>query len=640
MKRSSGYKIRRKISEDVSSLDSWSEALSPEPDSPSGRTDDQAGACAAPVALSTQSGLRRRFGSGKSDDKESKEKKTSSHMILDPSKLTTIPDPSRNKPNNEEDLIDVIFHADRDQFYIENDVEIDYPYSSFVNDAGPCYSSLPETFNSQPSLWLSNPSIQQESHSAERHTATSIPNGLYSWPSSESIGARTFPPRHKLVPPKMTNTQTLEDGVDQTERMKNKVKSFLNNMKYGWTIKTKTSFRFDSPIWMLGECYHIRPSDIDAVPGNITRRMPTIEKFKQQFCSLLWFTYRQDFPAIPGTKLTTDCGWGCMLRSGQMMLAKAFSIHYLGRDWNVFSNQTREQDTYRKQIIRWFGDYPSEESPFGMHKLVEVGKSHGKQPGEWYGPSSVAHIFKATMNRGYSSQIVLTDICIYVAQDCTVYKQDIYNMCCSRVRSETRFTSSSESNAAPSSADCSLGEWQRAVVIFIPVRLGGEELNPLYIPCIKSLLAQDSCIGIIGGKPKHSLYFVGWQEEKLIYLDPHYCQDAVDTRERDFPIQSFHCLSPRKLSVSKMDPSCTIGFYCRTRADFEKFVVHVEEMVSPPKQKLSYPMFVFSDGESEDVMYDDFKQEKDKVLRIRHVRIDSEGRVRSETLESEEFVVL
>lgn len=33
-----------------------------------------------------------------------------------------------------------------------------------------------------------------------------------------------------------------------------------------------------------------------------------------------------------------------------------------------------------------------------------------------------------------------------------------------------------------------------------------------------------------------------FSENKLIYLDPHYCQDVVDTRERQFPIQvNFLC---------------------------------------------------------------------------------------------------
>ena len=51
----------------------------------------------------------------------------------------------------------------------------------------------------------------------------------------------------------------------------------------------------------------------------------------------------------------------------------------------------------------------------------------------------------------------------------------------------------------------------RALVMLIPVRLGREALNPVYTPVLQTMLAHDMCLGIIGGKPKHSVYFVGWQ---------------------------------------------------------------------------------------------------------------------------------
>jgi cysteine protease ATG4 len=45
----------------------------------------------------------------------------------------------------------------------------------------------------------------------------------------------------------------------------------------------------------------------------------------------MWLTYRSNFPAIGETNLVTDMGWGCMLRTGQMLLAQALITHYLGR---------------------------------------------------------------------------------------------------------------------------------------------------------------------------------------------------------------------------------------------------------------------------------------------------------------------
>lgn len=58
-----------------------------------------------------------------------------------------------------------------------------------------------------------------------------------------------------------------------------------------------------------------------------------IGEFMYDFQSRFWFTYRRNFDRIGGdtSLLTTDAGWGCMLRTGQSMVAEAMARIILGR---------------------------------------------------------------------------------------------------------------------------------------------------------------------------------------------------------------------------------------------------------------------------------------------------------------------
>ena len=165
------------------------------------------------------------------------------------------------------------------------------------------------------------------------------------------------------------------------------LKPYKRMVKYFWDPEPRNDDASNAPIWCLGRRYDPRqkpkaietnqttPSpepalhratppqdDGDSEPGiatvnGVETKTPENgsvswpNEFLEDFESRFWFTYRSNFPAIQKSanagsmslsvrlrsqildhgSFTSDTGWGCMIRSGQSLLANSLAVLRLGR---------------------------------------------------------------------------------------------------------------------------------------------------------------------------------------------------------------------------------------------------------------------------------------------------------------------
>mmetsp|Transcript_3340 Transcript_3340/g.11735 ORF Transcript_3340/g.11735 Transcript_3340/m.11735 type:complete len:633 (+) Transcript_3340:88-1986(+) len=335
------------------------------------------------------------------------------------------------------------------------------------------------------------------------------------------------------------------------------------------------------------------------VPLNavLTVASPELRPFMRDFVSLSWLTYRSHFPPLKFSDVTSDMGWGCMVRSGQMMLARTLVSLVLGRDWRL----SKRTDSVHTTLLGWFLDRPGAAHPYSIHNIMQVAACLNLMPGEWFGPSTISRVLKALVRTHSPNSITM-----YVARQHVVYVDAVEALC--KTKPRTMFSpklprKDKDKGAATSdgSVRCkvpsgdALGlkdkerredeakqcikpdDYFRPVLIVVPVRLGLRTVNKEYLRYIKDFLTFPQSVGIIGGKPNSSLYFVGWQGDHLIYLDPHrvHAAASMDPQETFAP-ETIHCKTPYKIPAEDIDPSMAMGFFCRNRDEFSDLCERVK----------------------------------------------------------------
>ncbi|PSN62914.1 autophagy-related protein-like protein 4 [Corynespora cassiicola Philippines] len=310
--------------------------------------------------------------------------------------------------------------------------------------------------------------------------------------------------------------------------------------------------------------------------------------FLDDFESRIWMTYRSGFTSIEKSQdpkatavmsfrvrvqniaqsgFTSDSGFGCMIRSGQSILANALLNLKLGRDWRV---QTATSENNERTILSLFADDPK--APFSIHRFVQHGAAVcGKFPGEWFGPSAAARCIQDLANQ-YTS----AGLRVYVSGDgADVYENKLRDVA---VDEDGKF---------------------QPTLILVGTRLGIDQVTPVYWEALKASLQMKQSVGIAGGRPSASHYFVGTQGNGFFFLDPHttrpllpYHDDPSKYTPED--VATCHTRRLRKIELREMDPSMLIAFLIRDEDDFEqwkegvvsvqgKCIVHVSKSEPQPR---------------------------------------------------------
>uniref|UniRef100_A0A0N4ZJG0 Cysteine protease n=1 Tax=Parastrongyloides trichosuri TaxID=131310 RepID=A0A0N4ZJG0_PARTI len=364
-------------------------------------------------------------------------------------------------------------------------------------------------------------------------------------------------------------TISIQQWKDRQQSIKNQMDKVINNVKYGqWNIYPNKDVNKDfdkkKHIFILGKQFN----DSKFSSNNLLN----FEQFLEYFKSRLWFTYRINIPSIPYSKETGDCGWGCMIRVMQMMTAQAYSKIFIDDNFSGNISDYRE-------ILSLFDD--SSNGLLGLSNFVKYPyENYGKKVGSWFSPSEAAQVMNHLINTHKDkNNKLINSLVIY----CSV------NSCV-------------EIDQLEIISD----NWNKNILLIVPVRLGIKHVNGFYYEHIASLFSIENCLGIIGGRAKRSLYYVGYYDKSLIYLDPHVMQEYVDLEVSSSQIDSFFCSIPKKIPILQMDPSCAIGFIIKNKEELDSTVKKLSlhqivtyYMADGFEKKVSNPIFTVVDHSSQ-----------------------------------------
>jgi cysteine protease ATG4 len=88
----------------------------------------------------------------------------------------------------------------------------------------------------------------------------------------------------------------------------------------------------------------------------------------------------------------------------------------------------------------------------------------------------------------------------------------------------------------------------------------------IYLTLLQACFELEQCAGVIGGRPNHALYFLGYTCDDLICLDPHVTQTAASVGSKSSPDEeeadsTYHTDQFYRWHMDQLDPSISLVNY-------------------------------------------------------------------------------
>ena len=387
----------------------------------------------------------------------------------------------------------------------------------------------------------------------------------------------------------------------------NSITNWKDNLKYNYIRFNNTKFEMiPTNIHLFNKKYN-------------TQNEQEKFKFYQKFAKIIMVSYRSKYKPQTNYKnnkeYTSDCGWGCMIRSSQMIICRAlykiFKYNLKEKEKNNLTkiiipfimdnnlilneNEYPQMNNYINKL-KAFGkdDIVEIDPPFSIHKICILGEKFGRACGEWFSDFELPKIYDI-INSIFD---ILPNVSI-IHFNSVIRLKTILDRC---FKEDTTNKENNINNNFDNDINTIHNEneirfegkkyiFEKMGLIFVTVRLGLNKVSLDYIPSLKKVFNYKECIGIIGGKKNSNSasYFFGYYENNLLYLDPHHNYPSIQKLDNE-NINTYINKTIYKLKFTSLKGGLTIVFLFR---NFKEFIELLSFIKSEKNEQ--FPCFDYSE---------------------------------------------